>query len=149
MSDPHSYRTNFRELAHAHAAWSDMTFGTPEARGPIGSLKHLAKEVQEALDHPYDASEYADLFLLVLDSSRRAGISPLGLVAQAFAKLDANMLRDWPVDEDDEPVEHVRQGDLPENAGIRVTITRPNRVRPMTASDLSEVQGWTPHGEVE
>lgn len=108
MSDPHSYRTNFRELAHAHGQWSEATFGTSEMRGPLGPLRHLQKEVQEAIDAPYDASEYADLLLLVLDASRRAGLSGLGLVAQAFAKLDANKLRDWPVGEPDQPVEHVR-----------------------------------------
>ena len=30
--------------------WSSRTFGPTAHRGPIGPLKHLAKEVQETLD---------------------------------------------------------------------------------------------------
>ena len=52
----------FLEFARLQAEWSQATFGTDAERGPIGPLKHLAKEVQEALEHLDDHMEYVDCF---------------------------------------------------------------------------------------
>jgi hypothetical protein len=89
------YRRNKMDLGEAlhnlaadHAKWSQETFGTDAERSSIGPLKHLEKEAT-------DAKEYADCFLLVLDASRRAGISPLELIKIAHLKLDENKLRGW------------------------------------------------------
>ena len=98
---------NLHALAADHADWSEATFGATAERGPVGPLRHLEKEVAEALAQPYDAAEYADLLLLVLDASRRAGLSSRALVTAARAKLDVNKARDWPAAAPDQPVEHV------------------------------------------
>src|SRR5688500_7375797 len=53
------------------AEWSQATFGSDDERGPIGALKHLAKEAVEAQAAPDDEEEYADCLLLILDAARR------------------------------------------------------------------------------
>ena len=91
--------------------WSQATFGADGERGPIGPLKHLAKEVQEALADPGDLIEYADLLFLVFDATRRAGFSFEDLLAACWRKLAINRARTWPKPSSDEPVEHVRGAD--------------------------------------
>lgn len=100
--------SDFLALARDHGAWSEATFGPSEMRGPVGSLRHLAREVEEAIAAPFDPSEYADLLLLILDASRRAGLPAPHLVSAAFDKLEVCKGREWPVGETDQPVEHVR-----------------------------------------
>lgn len=98
----------FYDLAMAHAYWSQETFGDDSVRGPHGPLKHLLKEVQEAIDKPRDAEEYADLLLLVLDASRRADISAPQLLSAAERKLDKNKSREWGPPDADGVFEHKR-----------------------------------------
>lgn len=96
-------------LWQRHAAWSRKTFGADDVRGPEGPLKHLRKEVEEALAQPQDKHEYADLLLLVMDSARRAGLTSRGLVLAGFEKLAINEQRTWPALTDvNEPVFHER-----------------------------------------
>lgn len=42
--------TQLGRLAHEHGEWSQATFGSDAERGPIGALKHLAKEANEAVE---------------------------------------------------------------------------------------------------
>lgn len=94
---------------HAHSQWSQATFGTDSERGPTGPLKHLRKEVDEALANPGDASKLADLLFLTFDAACRSGLTYEQLVAAAWAKLEVNKARKWtPPTKDDEAVEHVR-----------------------------------------
>jgi hypothetical protein len=51
----------FIRFAKEQAEWSRATFGSDTERGPVGPLKHLAKEVEECLAKPSDRMEYADL----------------------------------------------------------------------------------------
>jgi hypothetical protein len=95
-------------LAADQATWSQATFGKDSERGPVGALKHLAKEAAEALSNPEDASEYADCLLLTLDAARRAGIGPIRLLECAQQKMEVNKSRDWPKPTSDEPVEHLK-----------------------------------------
>ena len=102
-------------LAADQSQWSQKTFGGDAARGPLGPLKHLAKEVLETQvafteGNPDEIqSEFADLLILLLDSSRRAGISIVELVDAARDKMVENKLREWPAAQgNDEPVEHIR-----------------------------------------
>lgn len=101
---------------HAQAEWSQATFGPDNERGPIGPLKHLAKEAAEAQEEygRYTASvldslrpnligkagerlltELADLLFLVFDATRRAGFAPEQFIEAAFAKLEVNKKREW------------------------------------------------------
>lgn len=88
------------------AAWSSVAFGDDKIRGPIGPLKHLAKEVEECLADPTDLEEYADLLFLVFDATRRAGFTYFDFVNAVRTKLRKNMARKWPSAKKDEPVEH-------------------------------------------
>lgn len=97
------------DLAYDQARWSQATFGRDSERGPIGPLRHLEKEAREAQANPTDPLEYADCLLLILDASRRAGISPLQLIRAATAKMLVNKGRTWPTPDADGPVEHVRE----------------------------------------
>lgn len=91
------------------AAWSQETFGSDLERGPIGPLKHLEMEAREAQASPHDRTEYADCFLLILDASRRAGMTVAELIRAAHAKLQINKARVYlkPIDPN-VSVEHVR-----------------------------------------
>lgn len=112
-------KLSMRSFFCSQMEWSRKVFGrdpgtyypgTEEAkleRGPIGPLKHLAKEVQETLDKPNDLVEYADMMHLLFDACRRAGYSYDELVAACHAKLAKNKRRKWPKPTSDEPVEHV------------------------------------------
>ena len=93
----------------AQAEWSRRTFGSDTSRGPIGPLKHLAKEVNETLAAPNDLEEYADCLFLLFDASRRAGFGYDDLLNAAWDKLEKNKAREWPTPgPGDEPVEHIR-----------------------------------------
>lgn len=99
-------------LAADQANWSRETFGSDSERGPIGPLKHLAKEAKEAQKSAGTeefAGEMADCLILVLDASRRGGMTACDLVQAAIDKMPINRARDWqkPLNPD-EAVEHVR-----------------------------------------
>lgn len=107
------------DLARDQAAWSQATFGTDAERGPVGALKHLAKEAKEAEvacvmnlhiggDRGIIAEELSDCLLLLLDASRRSGVPPLDLIRAAQTKMEVNKSREWPAPEADTPVEHIR-----------------------------------------
>lgn len=87
--------------------WSQATFGLDSQRGPIGPLKHLAKEAMEAIAKPSDRSEYADCLILVFDAARRSGMSLLDLLIEVNKKIEINRQREWPKPTvHDEPIEH-------------------------------------------
>lgn len=96
-------------LVGEQASWSEAVFGSDQIRGPIGPLRHLEKEAREAQANPADPSEYADCLLLVLDASRRAGLSIERLLTEAHAKMLVNRSRKWPTPTSDQPVEHERE----------------------------------------
>lgn len=94
------------QIRHEHAKWSDSTFGCV---GPIGPLKHLSKEALEAAAEPDDLSEWADMYLLLWDAQRRAGISDAEITAAMENKLKINMERQWPEPKDGEPSLHIKE----------------------------------------
>lgn len=98
----------YLDLVQDQAAWSEANFGSTEERGPIGPLKHMAKEINELLENPTDPHEYADLLILLLDSSRRAGIDAIDLIAFALDKMELNKKRKWSKPVEGEPCEHIR-----------------------------------------
>lgn len=104
----------FSQLWHDLSVWSQATFGSDVDRGPVGPLRHLSKEANEAVSAWQGGEsrvrieeEFADCFLLLLDASRRAGITPMTLVKAAAAKQAVNRSRSWPAPAPDETVEHV------------------------------------------
>jgi len=97
-----------QEFWNEQAAWSHEVFGLPSVRGPLGPLKHLAKEAVEAQSKPDDLEEYSDCLFLVFDACRRAGFTWPELLEACWVKLAKNKAREWPAASVDEPVEHVR-----------------------------------------
>lgn len=95
-----------RLIRDRHAAWSQVTFSDV---GPVGPLKHLAKEALEAAAAPDDLSEWADLQFLLWDAQRRAGISDGEITAAMEEKLKVNMARQWPEPKDGEPRLHIKE----------------------------------------
>lgn len=94
-----------RLIRDRHAAWSQETFGDV---GPIGPLKHLAKEALEAAAAPDDLSEWADLQFLLWDAQRRAGITDEQITLAMIEKLEVNKARTWPEPKDGEPRLHIK-----------------------------------------
>jgi hypothetical protein len=91
------------------SAWSQATFGPDSERGPIGPLKHLAKEVAEVMKDPHDLMEFVDCLFLIFDSTRRAGFNFDQLREAAWKKLAINKARKWQTPpKGDEAIEHVR-----------------------------------------
>lgn len=88
-----------------HAEWSHATFGNV---GPVGPLKHLAKEAMEAAAEPDDLSEWADMQFLMWDAQRRAGITDEQITQAMIEKLAVNKQREWPEPKDGEPRLHIK-----------------------------------------
>lgn len=103
-----SSNSRLQDFWKDHSIWSQATFGTDAERGPIGALKHLAKEAVEAQDPTADKYEIADCFILTCDAARRSGLTPDELMTLVEQKLVINKARSWPRPVDDEPVEHIR-----------------------------------------
>ena len=106
------------KLAKDRGEWSQKTFGRDNERGPLGPLKRLAMEVNEAVAELYKQNELAfqeelaDCLLLLLDATRRGGLSLIALVALAEVKMVKNKGRKWPPPRPNgEPVEHIRETD--------------------------------------
>lgn len=110
--------------------WSEVTFGATAERGPVGPLKHLAKEVLVELlgansltvdsalvscghheADPTDIAELADVLILLCDATRRAGHGWLDLVGAAELKMAVNRTRTYAKPEGDAISEHDRSKD--------------------------------------
>lgn len=86
--------------------WSRKTFGSDQERGPIGPLKHLKLEADEAIQSN-ERDEYADCLLLILDAARRAGFTYDYLIDVTLQKLAVCRERTYPKPASDEPAHHV------------------------------------------
>lgn len=95
----------FTNVRAKHAEWSDRQFGNV---GSVGPLKHLAKEANEAAEAPDDISEFADIIMLVWDSTRRAGITDEQLAVAVAEKLERNKRRQWGAVKDGEPCHNLK-----------------------------------------
>lgn len=100
------HRALAADLADIHAQWSDENFGSV---GPIGPLRHLIKEAEEAIASPEDPHEYADCLMLVLDAARRAGFPFPDLIDAAVEKMEILKGRTYPKPKDGEPAFHIKE----------------------------------------
>lgn len=129
MSDQ-PYSSNAAGLYANVGEWSNRTFGNEESRGPVGPLKHLAKEVlgellgfnrklvdsfleSMAVSHESAKSkeEMADVLILLCDAARRAGHTWDELVAAGHEKMAVNRTRTYPKPVGDQVSEHDRSKD--------------------------------------
>lgn len=121
---------NFGTLFNAVGEWSNKTFGTERERGPVGPLKHLVKEVLCELlgvpaihfdyflqnwartiarsENATDLEELADVCILLMDATRRAGHSAEDLLNAVAMKHAKNLTRTYLRPVGDEITEHVR-----------------------------------------
>jgi NTP pyrophosphatase (non-canonical NTP hydrolase) len=101
--------------------WSDRTFGDKQRNPAI--VYHLQKEVPELIDainklqkleYPdgdvFDKLlfEYADCFMLLLDSASHAGISARTLLKYTRKKLEINKNRKWGNPDENGVIEHLK-----------------------------------------
>jgi hypothetical protein len=98
--------TSIQALYAAHQQWSEQTFGTE--KGPIGPLKHLINEAEEAIENPADIMEYVDCFFLITDAVRRAGYNLNDLTEAGFEKLEILKQRTYERTPEGEPSFHVK-----------------------------------------
>lgn len=104
--------TDMDRLWCGHRAWADETFGTRDVRGPVGALKHLAKEALEAAEDPTDLTEFADCLFLLWDGVHRAGFTMEQVVQAGFRKLQVLHTRSYDRNTpEDQPAEHDRSGE--------------------------------------
>jgi len=99
-------------LAHQRD-WSAATFG-PGFR--LGTLDHLAKELEEVRADPLDLGEWVDLVILAFDGAWRAGHSPQQIINAIVAKQARNEARTWPdwrTAPSDRAIEHDRSAPEP------------------------------------
>lgn len=110
------------------ARWSDATFGEGQ-RNPA-MLHHLKKEVQECIDavekfqkgssieSPYFESEkrcreafdeYADCFMLLLDSAYHFGLDAQAIILFTRDKLEVNRKRKWGKPDCNGVIEHIKE----------------------------------------
>jgi len=90
-------------------SFSVNTFG-PGSR-TSGILDHIRKELLEVETHPDDLEEWIDIVTLAFDGAWRAGFTPQQIVDKLEAKLQKNILRDWPdwrTAEKGKAIEHIK-----------------------------------------
>jgi BMFP domain-containing protein YqiC len=100
-------REELRRFWSDLSEWSQATFGHDCVRGPIGPLKHLALEVAECQESPFDVEEYADCVFLIFDACRRAGFTFDHLRDAIWKKLAKNKARQWGPPSETEPTMHI------------------------------------------
>ncbi len=100
--------------------WSDDAFGAVQRNPAIAY--HLLKEVKELIEklegceageisHTEVYEEFADCFMLILDSARKYGMSANVLCTAAMMKLEVNKGREWGELDANGVVEHIREPD--------------------------------------
>lgn len=62
---------DFTRLNSELSEWSQKTFGSDDERGPIGALKHLAKEAKEAAEAADRFPRTYELFQAEMDRSSK------------------------------------------------------------------------------
>jgi hypothetical protein len=89
---------DFLTFEEERRAWSIKTFGPlGNGRGVEGVIDHLREELDEALEHPHDIFEWADIIFLGLEGAMRAGFSTAELFAGLAAKQQINAtVKKWP-----------------------------------------------------
>ena len=89
MIDEHMIQTFINDLSK----WSDSAFG--KERPFTAPLHHLKLEIDEVIESDGDPEEFADCFLLLLDSYRKTGGNTQKLMQQMYKKLEINKQREW------------------------------------------------------
>jgi Protein of unknown function (DUF550) len=110
MSDRNNYNafSNICDVLEDKRDWSIRTFGGLDEIGPLGPIRHMAKEVAELEAAPHDIMEYVDVLFLLDDALIRAGFDWATLASKAYDKLGILEQRHYPKTPDGVSSEHVR-----------------------------------------
>jgi NTP pyrophosphatase (non-canonical NTP hydrolase) len=103
-----------QKLMYDISEWSDATFGNGQRNPAIAH--HLKKEVEELItelsqpksDIDKTTMEFADCFMLLLDSAHHYGLSAKDLIELAYKKLEINKARKWGKPDKNGVVEHIK-----------------------------------------
>ena len=96
----------WNDLQKNIAKWSDKQFG--KNRPPTAPIAHLLKELIELAQDPFNIMEFADCFMLLMDSARMAGFDMAELCLAINEKLKINKKRKWGKPDKNGVVEHIR-----------------------------------------
>lgn len=80
------------ELQHLIVGWADEVL--PNRRA-TGTLLKLFEEIGEIAANPTDASEYADVMIVLLDFAKMHGINGMQLEEAIKIKMEVNKNRAW------------------------------------------------------
>lgn len=108
--------TQLQNLMNEISEWSDATFGNGQRNPAI--VYHLKKELDElidcfhisAVDSPKNRMlrmEFADCFMLLLDSAHHACFSANDILEAVREKLEINKNREWDKPDENGVVEHI------------------------------------------
>ena len=97
----------FTKLQRSVMHWANKEFG--RSYSPHSKIEHLKREVKELYASPFDETEYADCFLLLLDVAGSVGITAKMLLKAALDKHEINKKRTWGKADENGVVEHVSQ----------------------------------------
>lgn len=105
---------DWQDLQHAVTAFADKTFG--EASTPVPALHHLLEEVKEIIEAADTgagtealALEYADAFILLMQSAQRSGFNMDVIFNACLAKHEINKGRNWGAPDENGVVKHIKE----------------------------------------
>jgi hypothetical protein len=88
----------WQQLQDDIAAWSSVQF---PHQTPHSKITHMQSELIELDEDPDDIEEFADCFMLLIDTARLSGYNMNDIFWAVWAKLKINKEREW-----GEPDEH-------------------------------------------
>jgi NTP pyrophosphatase (non-canonical NTP hydrolase) len=99
-----------QELTNEIVEWATATFGSRQQTA-LPVLRHLQKEVAE-LTHAIETggdekTEFADCFMLLLESAHSRKLSVHDLVTATYQKLEINKKREWGSPDRNGVIEHI------------------------------------------
>jgi hypothetical protein len=89
---------DWQDLQDDIAAWTSIQFPW---QTPHSKITHMQAELLELDDDPTDLVEFADCFMLLIDTAQLAGFTMSQVHAAVRDKLEVNRRREW-----GEPDEH-------------------------------------------
>lgn len=99
----------WQNLQDKIAAWSIPTFPQQSVESKI---EHLRRELDELAESPTDVGEFADCFMLLMDTARIAGFSMNEILEATECKLWVNMQRKWGPPDEHGVCEHIENEDV-------------------------------------
>lgn len=113
VPEPEAVHAAAIDAAHIERqrAFSRRVFGP----GPrtFGVTEHIAKELDEIREAPFDVTEWVDVIILGFDGAWRCGAEPQEIIDAIKAKQARNEARNWPdwrTADPDRAIEHDRSG---------------------------------------